>query len=94
MFRRKKPVGEVYVVPFRMMEAARVSLYTITQEERVPLEVRYWIAAWLNDYNRNVVQYMRMVYGEEVFDDLDKITVEVSPPDPFHQWEKEFKGHE
>lgn len=73
-------VSEEWItVPFRYAEAARLSIYTIASEPRVPKEVQLWIKLWLDAYNQNLIEYMRENYGPKIFPLLDKITTEIWP---------------
>lgn len=82
-FRRKpKPIpeGDEWItVPFRVAEAARVSIYTIASRPELPDSIRWWIAQWLTNYNSYLVNYMKENYGPDIFPILDDITHEVMP---------------
>lgn len=83
-FRRKKPkvfpYGEEWItVPFRIAEAARVSIYTIGSSPQISEPVRWWIAKWLSDYNAAMTVYMEETYGPDIFPLLDKITMDLMP---------------
>lgn len=91
-------------VPFRMAEAARVSIYTIAMQQDIPIPIRNWIGHWLAAYNSHLIFYMRENYGPDVFPLLDRITAEVmpegtesTPPPPpgaddsWEKWEGQFK---
>lgn len=87
-FRRRKqklPVGDDWItVPFRVAEAARVSIYTIGSRPELPDSIRWWIAQWLTNYNSYLVTYMKENYGPDIFQLLDKITHEVMPEEVGH----------
>lgn len=101
--RRKKPLqdGEDWItVPFRYVEAARVSIYTIGSQPGIPPGVRWWISQWLFAYNSRLVYYMRENYGPDIFPILDSITQDVMAGDrePHHtaedsweKWESQFR---
>lgn len=81
-FRRQNPPpdpDEWITVPFRVAEAARVSIYTIGSRPEVPDAIRWWIAQWLTSYNSYLVDYMTKTYGDDIFPFLDQITREVMP---------------
>lgn len=107
-FKRKEPPppppeGDEWItVPFRFVEAARISIYTIGSRPEVPDVVRWWIAQWLVVYNQQLVTYMQQNYGPDIFAALDRITHEVTPAgdeDPpereaepeWHLWENQFE---
>lgn len=66
--------GDWVVIPFRIMEALRVSLATVGAHPDLPEHIRVWIAEWMLSYNRTLASYMSEVYGPDVFPVLDSIT--------------------
>lgn len=105
-FRRRKnePVGPIgddwIVVPFRMAEAARLSVYTIGCSSEIPENVRWWIAEWLASFNAQVSAYMEFTYGPEIFHHIRRITEDVKPDDfeketyhgqSWELWENQFR---
>jgi len=82
--KRSKDVypGDWITVPFRFVEAVRVSMHTIGAQPEVSPEIRLWIAEWLRTYNAHLVMYMKEYYGPHVLPLLDQITKDVMPDDP------------
>lgn len=91
--------GDWIVVPFRLAEVARQSIYTIGSHPELPEHARYWIASWLTTYNHVMSSYFREVYGPDIFDLLKQITEEVkasSQKEPsfeedFAKWKEEIE---
>jgi hypothetical protein len=89
--------GDWITVPFRFVEAARVSIHMIAAQDQVPPEVRLWIGQWLDSYNRYLIDYMTTYYGPSIIPLLDLITNGVIPSDrieggeSWEQWERQFR---
>lgn len=94
--------GEDWItVPFRYVEAARVSIYTIGSQPELPPAIKWWIAQWLVAYNSRLVYYMRENYGPDIFPILDSITQDVmakdgeqensDTEDSWEKWESQFR---
>jgi hypothetical protein len=90
-------VDEWLFVPFRFAEAARVTIHTICNQPEVPLQLRFWIQQWLDEYSYQLVAFMKENYGSGILPVLDKITEEVLPDEaadddnpPWDRWERQF----
>lgn len=79
-------VTELITVPFRFVEALRVSIHTIGNQTEVPEDIRKWIGEWLDNYNSQLVSYMRESYGPGIFPILDQITTDVMPRDEWAEY--------
>lgn len=86
-------------VPYRYVEATRLSIYTIAENTAIPVEVRDWIAQWLYGFNTELAAYMQYHYGPNIFPLLAKITSEVWPnghgdvdQETWTKWEQELRG--
>lgn len=79
-------IGELITVPFRFVEALRVSIHTIGSQKELPEDIRMWIAQWLENYNSHLVTYMKESYGPGVFPILDQITTDVMPRDEWAEY--------
>lgn len=74
------PIGEPMdwvVMPYRVAEAARISLYTIASHPELPDSLRWWIAQWLAGYNAALAGWFEQHYGPDVFPMLAQITMSV-----------------
>ena len=102
-------VGNDWVVlPYRLAEACRLSLYTVGCHPDIPENIRVWIAQWLYDYNTVLAGYFARNYGPDIFDvlkdisdEVQKLTDEVSEEkfkelidETFSRWEEQLKGAE
>ena len=98
--------GDWVVLPYRMMEAARLSLYTIGSHPDLPEHVRWWVANWLAEYNSHLASYFQETYGPNIFEVLEKITnmvkaaseekatteAEETYEEWFNKWEEQVSG--
>lgn len=62
------------VMPYRLAEAARISMYTIASHPNLPDNLRWWIVQWLNSYNAALATWFSQNYGPDVFPALAEIT--------------------
>lgn len=62
------------VVPYRVAEACRMSIYTIGAHPDLPDELRLWIAQWLVSYNGALALWFQENYGPDIFKTLEQIT--------------------
>jgi hypothetical protein len=69
--------GDWVVLPFRVAEACRISLYTIGSHPEMPRHLAWWIAQWMAGYNTSVAKYFELNYGPDIFPVLQKITASV-----------------
>jgi hypothetical protein len=99
------PLGDEWItVPFRILEAARVTIHVIGANPDVPDPVRWWIAKWLSQYNSFVAGYMKEIYGADIFPLLDRVTMDVLPNEysdgsenkhpSWELWEQELNDRE
>lgn len=87
--------GDWVVIPFRVMEALRVSLATVGAHPELPEGIRLWVADWLLRYNQSLAAYMGEVYGPDIFPILDGITAMVrSYSDQYYAKESEDKSEQ
>lgn len=98
--------GDWVVMPYRMAEACRISMYTIASHPDMPQQLHQWIAQWLQGYNASLAKFFGDVYGPDIFPVLEKITEGVKKAseqfyeeeaerqlwDSFKQWEEELNG--
>ncbi|BCO56142.1 hypothetical protein MINTM005_13860 [Mycobacterium intracellulare] len=96
--------GDWIVMPYRLAEAARISMYTIASHPEVPDNLRWWIVQWLNSYNTALATWFFQNYGPSVFPALAEITNGVRQlseqnaaeeaaraiEEAFHRWEEEL----
>lgn len=92
------------VVPYRIAEACRISVYTIMSHPEVPDHVRNWIAQWLQQYNAALGAWFGVNYGPDVFPILAEITNAVRQAseqdlqrqvdESFQYWERQFNEGE
>src|SRR6478735_7650965 len=69
--------GDWVVMPFRIQEAARITLHTVSVHPEIPPHVQQWITNWLNAYNDHVSGWFHANYGETVFPVLKEISAMV-----------------
>lgn len=62
------------VVPYRVAEACRMSIYTIGSHPELPDALRLWIAQWLAGYNGSLAMWFQTNYGPSIFPVLAEIT--------------------
>lgn len=67
-------VNDWVVVPYRVAEACRISIYTIGSHPELPDALRLWIAQWLAGYNGSLAVWFQNNYGPEIFPVLADIT--------------------
>ena len=60
------------VMPYRIAEACRLSLFTLGSHPDIPENVRWWIAQWLQGYNMALAFYFNDTYGEDIFPTLEE----------------------
>ncbi len=96
--------GDWIVVPYRILEAARLSLYTIASHPEQSDQVRWAVLQWLDSFNTHLALYFQENYGEEVFPLLEQVSKMVreaseaadsesattSFEDLFNKWEAQF----
>mgnify|MGYP001302778150 FL=1 len=119
-FRRKRGNGHVQlveirlmhehdwvVVPFRMVEAARVTLHAVTAHPDIPPGVRGAIEQWLAVYEMHLSVWFENTYGPKIFEVLGAITDEVKrlslqaatgmdekTAESFRRWEQEMQNRD
>lgn len=96
------------VMPYRIAEAARISLHTIAMHPDVPDSLRLWIGTWLYNYNSALSTWFQGHYGPDVFPILNAISQQVrsrsertaveehnqNVDEAFNKWEQQFKEGE
>jgi hypothetical protein len=98
--------GDWVVLPYRIAEACRISMYTVGSHPELPAELSWWIGQWLEQYNASLARYFSEVYGPDIFPVLERITASVKEVSEkfyteefneelhksFKAWEEELNG--